>query len=268
MAKGKNAMAEKTKTPGIAARDIYPMVAVEAGYNLYLADNCEGSALRKSGQVAVKQFNNMMSFFPENSAEGIYCLHLRMAANSLARGIATRKRNLSKSIAAAEQKKDDMIRRIAEIEKHVGFLKGGCQLLAIGGFGYIVVMLVFWIVKALFEIPELETEAGGAGSQYASIAFALALALIGSFLKSRIMAKRVLSVFNEYTEAITRANNEYTQSVIMEYKLAAETANLAWKEFTGSDPPMTRSFHNLLIGIMGAEDQDIGSMTGEEAAVQ
>jgi len=123
----------------------------------------------------------------------------------------------------------------------------------LGGFGYVLIMLIFWIANAIFSIPALQTQAVGKGPQYASIAFALALALIGSFAKSRIMAKRLMSVFSEYTEAITRANNQYTQSVIMEYKLAAETANLAWKEFTGKHPPITPGFHNLLIGLMGGE---------------
>ena len=131
-------MGEKGKAPKIAARDIYPLVAVEAGYNLYLADNCEDSVLRKSGQIAVRQFDKMMNSFPEKSPEGIYCLNLRMAANSLARGIATRKRNLNKRIAATEQKKDDMVNRIAETEKYIGFLRGALHLLMLGGFGYVL----------------------------------------------------------------------------------------------------------------------------------
>ena len=247
-------MAERGKAPKVAARDIYPLVAVEAGYNLYLADNCEDSVLRKSGQVAVRQFDKIMASFPEKSPEGIYCLNLRMAANSLARGIATRKRDLNKRIAAAEQKKDDMVGRIAETEKYVGFLKGALHLFMLGGFGYVLVMLMFRIAKA--NIPTLETESGGVGTKYASVAFALSLALVGSFLKSRIMAKRVLSIFSEYTEAISEANKQYTQSVIMEYKLAAETANMAWKELTGTDPPMTPGLHNLLISIMGGENAE------------
>ncbi|MHC4426605.1 MAG: hypothetical protein ACYSYV_10975 [Planctomycetota bacterium] len=247
-------MAEKKKTPKIAARDIYPLVAVEAGYNMYLADNCDDSVLRKSGQIAIRQFDRMMGSFPEKSPEGIYCLNLRMAANSLARGIATRKRNLNKRIAAAEQKKDDMINRIAETEKYIGFLRGALHLLVLGGFGYVLVMLIFRIAKA--NIPALGTESGGEGSRYASVAFALSLALVGSFLKSRIMAKKVLAIFSEYNEAIAGANNQYTQSVIMEYKLAAETANMVWKELTGSDPPMTPGLHNLLISIMGGESAE------------
>jgi hypothetical protein len=251
---GESVMGEKSKTPNIAARDIYPLVAVEAGYNMYLADNCEDAILRKSGQIAVKQFDKMMNSFPEKSPEGIYCLNLRMAANSLARGIATRKRNLNKKIAAAEQKKDDMINRIAETEKYIGFLRGALHLLVIGGFGYVLVMLILWIAKA--SIPALGTESGWPAAKYASVAFALSLALVGSFLKSRIMARKVLSIFTEYSEAIAKANNEYTQSVIMEYKLAAETANLAWKGLTGSDPPMTPGLHNLLISIMGGESPE------------
>lgn len=251
---GESVMGEKSKTPNIAARDIYPLVAVEAGYNMYLADNCEDAILRKSGQIAVKQFDKMMNSFPEKSPEGIYCLNLRMAANSLARGIATRKRNLNKKIAAAEQKKNDMINRIAETEKYIGFLRGALHLLVIGGFGYVLVMLILKITRA--GMPSLGTESDGEAAKYASVAFALSLALVGSFLKSRIMARKVLSIFTEYSEAIAKANNEYTQSVIMEYKLAAETANLAWKGLTGSDPPMTPGLHNLLISIMGGESPE------------
>jgi len=95
-------MAEETEASKIAAKNIYPVVAVEAGYNLYLADNCEDPELHKSARIAAKNFNKMMNSFPEKSAEGLYCLNLRMAANSLARGITTRKHILNKKIAAAE----------------------------------------------------------------------------------------------------------------------------------------------------------------------
>ena len=87
-------MAEETEASKIAAKNIYPVVAVEAGYNLYLADNCEDPELRTSARIAAKNFNKMMNSFPEKSSEGLYCLNLRMAANSLARGITTRKHKM------------------------------------------------------------------------------------------------------------------------------------------------------------------------------
>ena len=234
-------MAPETQTAKITARDIHPVVAVEAGYNIYLADNCQDSELHKSAQIAVRNFNKAINSFPEKSPEALYCLNLRMAANSLARGIATRKYNLNKRIAAADQRKDDMIRRLAETEKLVGFFRGGLQLLLLGGFGY-------FLVRAIFG----RTQTAGIDPRYASIAFALALALIGSCVKSRLIAKKVLNVFAQYNEAITQANDRYIQSVVTEYKLTAETANLAWKELTGTDPPTTPSFDDLLLGVMAS----------------
>lgn len=236
-------MAEETEDSKIAAKDIHPVVAVEAGYNLYLADNCEDPELRNSARISAKNFNKMMNSFPEKSVEGLYCLNLRMAANSLARGIQTRKYSLNKKMAAAEQMRKDMIKRIAEAEKFIGFLRGGLHLLLLGGFGY-------FLIRAIFKG---QTQTAGIDPKYASIAFALALALIGACVKSRIMAKKVQNAFSEYTKAITNANDEYAQSVVVEYKLTAETAKLAWKELTGCEPPMTSGFHRLLISVMGTE---------------
>ncbi len=251
-------MAEETEASKIAAKDIYPVVAVEAGYNLYLADNCEDPELRNSARISAKNFNKMMNSFPEKSAEGLYCLNLRMAANSLARGIQTRKYSLNKKIAAADQMRKDMIKRIAETEKFIGFLRGGLHLLLLGGFGY-------FLVRAVFKG---QTQAVGIDPKYASIAFALALALIGACVKSRIMAKKVQNAFSEYTKAITNANDQYAQSVVVEYKLAAETAKLAWKELTGCEPPMTSGFHRLLISVMGTETKAGETQNGKKPVVK
>jgi len=77
-------------------------VAVEAGYNLHLADNCRDPELRKFARIAMKNFNKTINPFAEKSPQGLSCLSLRVAANSLARGIATRKHNLGIRIATAQ----------------------------------------------------------------------------------------------------------------------------------------------------------------------
>lgn len=236
----------------VRARDIGPELAIEVGYNLYLLDACsEGSALRKSAETAVQQFNRIAEAFLGGTQEGLYIQKLRMAANSLARGIARRKQILKKREGAAEQKKTDMVVKIAQTEKLAGILRGGFQLLLLGGFGYA-------LVKAFFAIPALAASVEGLEEQFASLASALGVALIGSFFKSWFMTRRILKVFKSYENAITGANEEYAQSVLKEYKFAAEEANLAFKQLTGEDPPVTEGFQNLLIGIIGGENEREG----------
>jgi len=52
-------MVEETEASKIAAKNIYPVVAVEAGHNLYLADNCKGPELRNSARISAKDFNKL-----------------------------------------------------------------------------------------------------------------------------------------------------------------------------------------------------------------
>lgn len=237
---------ESERQENVFCELIQPETAIDIGYNLYLCDMCTDPALAKSAKSAINQFNKIAATAGETSPEGMYYVKLRMAANSLARGISRRKQTLRDKLQAAHQRKEDMVRRISQTEHFVGILRGGFQLLLLGGMTYA-------ITTAVFGMTGLELESTGMQAKSAAIASALGIALIGSFMNARFMARRILQIFAQYDAAVTTAQKAYARSVIKEYRLAVETANQAWRELTGSDPPATPGLENLLIGVMGGD---------------
>lgn len=239
---------EHTADPALCARDISPMTAIEAGYNLYLAQYCDPhSPLGESARKAVSHFEALLELFEQHSPQGVYCLQLRLAANSLARGIERRKKTLQSALDAIEAEKDDVIKRLAQTEGWWGILRGGAQILALGGFGYA-------LVRALFSLPTLTEGTAGMNEGFAALATGLGTALIGSFLKAKYMARHLLKVFKQYSDAIRDAHAQYAASVQGEYRLAAETAHIAWTALTGEKPPTSSEFHLMLMRNISTAD--------------
>lgn len=225
--------------PQITAADLMPDDIIAWGYNMFLAEWCPQPMLRKSASEVVQVYEKFVAQFPEGTSEWWYCSRARGAANSLARGIARRKKTHSERIAAAEQEKADMIARLAGSERWWGLLKGSLRLLMLGGFSYA-------LVRALFLMPKIANEARGLQEEYAAIATALAIALIGSFLRWRLMMQRMFRVFRRYAMAISEADNEYANSVLSEYRFTAESAVHAYEQLTGHKSPVTAGLNNLL----------------------
>jgi hypothetical protein len=236
----------------IAASDLMPDDAISWGYNLFLAEWCEKPLLRQSASEVVQVYEQFIAQFEKGSKEWWYCSRVRGAANSLARGIARRRKTHTERIAAAEQEKADMIARLSETERWWGLLKGGIRLLLLGGFSYA-------IVRAIFTLPRLAQQTTGLHEQYAAIATALAIALIGSFIRWRIMLRRMFRVFRIYAQAISDANEEYSKSALVEYRFAAESAVQAYEQLTGHKSPVTAGLNNLLQDLIqgryGAEEE-------------
>lgn len=242
------------------ARDIPPSLAIESGYNIYLAQKCEAaSPLGRSARLAIAHFDALLGHFDDLSPEGVYCFQLRLAANSLASGIERRKLTLAKALAAIEAEKNGVARRIAQTESWWGILKGGWQLLLAGGIAYA-------IVHAIFRLPALSDSTVGMNQQYAALSTALGIALIGSFWKSRSMNARLLGAFDRYREAVDKAHRDYSRDVVIEYQLAAVTANDAWKTLTSEDPPVSAEFHALLLRNMSAPEAETSAAALAPAA--
>jgi hypothetical protein len=223
----------------VVATDLTPDDVIAWGYNMFLAEWCEKPLLRESARQVVQVYEQFAGRFEEGTQEWWYCSRVRGAANSLARGIARRKSTYAERVAAAEQEKSDMISRLLESERWWGLLKGGFRLLMLGGFSYV-------LVKTLFAMPRIAEQTTAIQEQRASIATALGVALIGAFLRWRLMMRRIIGVFRMYANAISEANEEYARSVLTEYRFAAETAVHAYEQLAGRKSPVTAGLNNLL----------------------
>lgn len=221
-----------------------PNMAIEWGYNLWLIDALpKDSETRRSALLAVAEIEGFLESFPIGSVERMYLTSCRVAATGFARGIDRRKRMLSEELTSAKEKKDYNLRGYAKSIFTGAFLSGGSKMLLVAGFCYA-------LVRAIFEMPVLAKHAGGVNEQYASLATALGLTLISAYLNAWWTGRSLLKMIDHYDEQRTKAEKKYSEEVIMEYRLAAETADNAWFQLTGHRAPVTKAFENLLLGIM------------------
>lgn len=64
----------------------------------------------------------------------------------------------------------------------------------------------------------------------------------------------MLRAFHRYDKSVKCANEQYSTEVVSEYRLAADTAETAWRLMTGDPSTTPRAFEALLLGVMGATE--------------
>ncbi len=240
--------AAETENAELAAADITPGEAIMAGFSMVAADNpALGETIRAAARAAAAEFRGLVSSFEDGSRERKYVSELLMCAVSFAAGLARRQAERAHRVEAAEQERALNFKRIVQTQRTSGILKGGVQLLLLGGFAYA-------IVKTIIGIKVLEGEATKLDAQYASLATAMASALIGSFIKAWWTGRSIGQVDRHYKDALREAKCIYAVEARQEYELAAQEANLAWQKFTGKKPPMTDAFRVLVLGLLAGDE--------------
>ncbi len=223
---------------------VSPNVAIEWGYNLYLAEVLdENSETRLSAVRAVHELEDLVNSFARGSRERLYLTTLRLAANSFAQGVERRKRSRADTLESAKQEKEEAIKRCTRDTRRGGLLSGGFKILLMGGF-------IFLLVRAVFDLPSVERQTAGADLQYISTCTALGIALIGAYIKAWFTDRKMVALFKQYDNKVQAANDRYADEVVTEYRFAAETAETAWHRLTDSPAPMTKAFEALLIGVI------------------
>lgn len=231
-----------------------------AGFSLVAADNpALGPALRSAARRAADEFVNSVENTPRDTAEGQYLRELLMAAVSFAAGLTRRQQERTQRIAAAEQERNFNFRRIAQTQKLGGMLKGGLQLLVLGGFA-------FAAVSALFSVAEIRGRTPGVDQKYASLATALASGLLGGFLKAWYTGWQLDRVDRKHKLDLRQAKHIYHREAVQEYEYAAQEANLAWQRYTGQPPPMTDAFRVLVLGLLAGEGEQVKSAAATTGA--
>jgi len=223
------------------ATDKSPGEAIMAGFSLVAADNpALGATLRAAARKAADEFTGSIEAFPSGSRERQYLSELLMAAVSFSAGLARRQQERAQRIQAAEEERQFNFQRIVQTQRLDGIFKGGVQLLALGGLAYAMVSLI--IDRGMFT---------GLDRQYASLATALASALIGSFCKAWWTGWRIDRIHDKYRNALRDAKLIYLAEAKQEYEFAAQEANLAWQKLTGRNPPVTDAFRVLIFSLLG-----------------
>ncbi|MDZ4833992.1 MAG: hypothetical protein SGJ27_09470 [Candidatus Melainabacteria bacterium] len=223
---------------------ITPNMAIEWGYNLYVIQVLpETSETRRSAMKAVQELEDLVDSFSPGSPERIYLTTLRMAAISFGQGVERRKGSRATALASAVEEKEDALDRITRDTRRGGLLAGGWKILLLGGF-------VFFLVRAVFGIHIADEETRGKDVHYVSMSTALGIALIGAYIKGWFTDRKMRRIFREYDIKVKETNESYAEEVVCEYRLAAQTADMAWHCLTDVPAPMTKAFESLLLGVI------------------
>jgi hypothetical protein len=215
-----------------------------AGFSFVAADNPSlGPTLRDAARSASREFTSAVEEVPRDTVEGQYLRELLMAAVSFAAGLTRRQQERAARIAVAEQDRELDFRRIIQTQRLGGVLRGGIQLLVLGGF-------VYALVNTIFSARVLAGHDPNVNPGFASLATALASALIGGFAKAWWMGYKVDRVEKRYKEELAEAKRIYLREATQEYEYAAQEANLAWHRLTGEEPPMTDAFRVLILSLL------------------
>jgi hypothetical protein len=230
-----------------------PNLAIEWGYNLYLLDALpEDSDTHKSAKLAIAELEGFVETFPVGSRERLYLTACRLAATGFARGIDRRKKAHLEGLRTAKERKDVKIQGYAKGLFSGAFLSSGFRMLLIGGLSYA-------IARAIFELPMMGNQVHTLNEQYASLASALGITLISSYINSWWTGRSLLKIVDHYDKERTSVDVTYSDQVVLEYRLAAETADNAWFQLTGQRAAVTKAFETLLVGIMkGARSGENG----------
>ncbi len=214
--------------------DLLPDIVAEVGHNLFIQDHPEkhAPAVQMSACKALKNFENAISSFPAKTPEGTYCTRLHMLANTLAKGIASKKKECEGKKQDAKDREAEMLSEISQNEKRAGVLMGGLKLLVIlGGLGFCAGKLMYTIVGAV------QSNGVGMNATWMPIATALGLTLLGSCVVSNSRDKKRREIRQERRDAVERAEQECIEKTEWQYQLALQKAGKAWANLTGEDPP-------------------------------
>jgi hypothetical protein len=237
-----------TVSADLTAIDHSPGEAIMAGFSLVAADNPSlGPALRAAARKAADEFVAAVEHAPRGTRERQYLDELLMAAVSFAAGLTRRQQERNQRVQAAEEERKLNFRRVVQTQRLGGILRGGIQLLLLGGFAY-------FLVRAVFGTRWMPiSESGNAPRDYTALATALASSLIGSFVKAWYTGWRINQVDRRYKDALREAKEIYHAEAVQEYEFAAQEANLAWQKFTGRAPAITDAFRVLILGLLAGE---------------
>lgn len=237
----------KPKDGALAAADIHPVQALQYGYSLYLrTSTAEDPLIHERADAAIREFEELCALFTD-PRERVYILALKQAALNLARGIQRKKAVLRDKIAAVEEERRLMQRRLVRSETRSGFMRAGLKLLVLGG----VLYLVLHYLRTAGYLPRETSETETTGTMF-DVASTLALVLFAAFAKGWFTDRTIHRMFRHYTDGVRQAEREYAEAVQKEYRLSVAMAEDAWKSLTGeAEVPGSHGFHVLMLDVMG-----------------
>jgi hypothetical protein len=179
-------------------------------------------------QKIVDEFNRLRESFSPDSPEGKFLFTVSQIIISLSRGIARCKQNKLARLKAAEEAKAERMRMISESARRAGYIRASIRTAIVGGFGYFVIQAI----QAIMPFVHIEE---GRDANLVSLATALGLVLISSYIGAWWASVKVTRIFMYHQFVISYAEKEYDAAALEEYERADQNSRRAWEIY--SDTP-------------------------------
>ncbi len=238
-----------------------PFLGVELGFTLSSADEEQDTRTKTEAQAAATDMLEEMKQFPKGTPERIYLNTVRMAAVGLSHGLSTRVETLKTVVGEKKALYKEQMQEFVNSPIKGSLLTVGYKLLMLFGFGTVV----YALSRYIFSMPQLHHDTVNSGQpQWASIAFAIGLALCGAYIKAWMSGRTVRALTKELEDEVRAARNLFLDQAQDQYTICADSCSAAWLALTGKTPPAsTKAFDRLLSTAMSRCQGDITSLIFE-----
>lgn len=257
-----NAQQDDTRLFDPRINQFLPFVGVELGFTLATADEEQDSRTKAEANEAATDMLEEMKAFPKGSPERIYINTVRMAAVGLSHGLATRIETLKTVVAEKKAHYKDQMQEFVNSPIKGSLLTVGYKLLMLFGFGTVI----FALSRYIFSMPQLhhDTAVASGQPQWASLAFAVGLALCGAYIKAWMSARTVRKLTQEMESEIKNARETFLGQAEQQYTICADSCAAAYRSLTGKEPPAsTKAFDRLLASAMARCQADLAALIFE-----
>lgn len=204
--------------------------------SINLSEHPEDLEVRRFADRVVDDFNQMCADAEKGSKDWEYLFSVQQIIVSLSRGIIRRKRTYEQQLRITEDKKEQHIKRLTTETNQSGVMKAGLRGLLLGGLGYSMIHFLY---------PSLQLD-GKREVNFASLATGIAFILVGTFIRSIVLARKITAIFNDYDHGQLQANILYQRSALFEYNRAEQAAGLAYESFSGERPMNLPGFEQVM----------------------
>ena len=252
---------EPKRLPSI--QQLGPHLGVELGFALATADEEKDSRTQQEALDASAELIDALKSWPIGTPERLYLTTLRVAAVGLSHGLSTRVKTLSDIVRTKKKLYDDQLQEFVNSPIKGSLFHIGYRLLMMFGFG----TFVYVLARLIFALPQLQREAhvdvNSGQPQWASLAFAVGMALLGAFVKAWMSARTVKKLTKEFEDDVTAARKDFLDQAREQYQICADTCSAAWTALTSETAPSTKAFERLLSTAMAHCHGDISRLLFE-----
>lgn len=235
-----------------------PNSVTDLAYCVHLVsdDSTNGLASKEIARRTVEAFKRNLKLVAKGSDDEIFLISLCQIIVSLANGISRSKREYAEKKISIAKERNRKIQELSDNKRQSGFFTISIRTIRaalVGG-------LWFALVKFLASFIELPEQSS---SGYISLAIALGMMLLGSYVDSWLTRVKVTKIFDQHERKLAVAEYNRKKELRLEYLRAKDHARKAWERYTGRKIEDVPGYEIILEEEMGMNAEVMNSLEME-----